>query len=99
VAFARVVTFEGGTADGLRAATRQLQSDMQERGGPPEGVKSSGMTFLVDPDGGRAMFVGIFATEDDLNDSTPVLEAMSPPDGMGQRASVDVYEVGADVRM
>jgi hypothetical protein len=99
VAFARVVTFEGGTAEGLRSAVDQVNADMQQRGGPPEGVKSSGMTFLVDPDGGRAMFVGLFATEQDLQDSTPALEAMSPPEGMGERASVSVYEVGADVRM
>jgi hypothetical protein len=94
VAFARVVTFEGGTADGIRNAAEQVR----ESGGPPEGVKSSGVTFLIDPDGGRAMFVGIFETEADLNDSVPVLEAMSPPEGTGQRASVSVYEVALDVR-
>jgi hypothetical protein len=99
VALARVVTFEGGTAEGLRAAVDQVNSDIQSRGGPPEGVKSSGMTFLVDPDGGRAMFVGLFANEDDLRSSEATLNAMDPPEGMGQRASVVVYEVGADIRM
>ena len=54
---------------------------------------------LVDPDGGRAMFVGLFASEEDLRASEPALEAMDPPEGMGQRASVAVYEVGAEVRM
>ena len=99
MALARMVTFEGGTPDGIRAAVEQVQSDMQERGGPPEGVKSTGLTFLVDPDGGRAVFVGLFANEDDLRSSEATLNAMDPPPGMGQRASVDVYEVGADVRM
>jgi hypothetical protein len=99
VALARVVTFEGGTADGLRSAAQQVQSDMQERGGPPEGVKSQGITFLIDPDGGRAMFVGIFASENDLRESEAALNAMDPPEGMGQRSSVGVYEVAADVRM
>jgi hypothetical protein len=99
VALARVVTFEGGTPEGLGAAVEQVQSDMRERGGPPEGVKSTGMTFLVDRDGGRAMFVGLFANEDDLRSSEAALNAMDPPEGMGQRSSVDVYEVGADVRM
>ena len=97
MALARVVTFEGGTADGIRAAVGQLQSDIGK--GPPEGVKSTGLTFLVDPEGGRAMFVGLFASEDDLRESPAVLEEMSPPEGMGTRSSVDVYEVGADVRM
>jgi hypothetical protein len=97
VALARVVTFEGGTADGIRGAVEQLQTDIAT--GPPEGVKSTGLTFLADPDGGRAMFVGIFASEADLRESEATLEQMSPPPGMGTRSSVDVYEVGADVRM
>jgi hypothetical protein len=94
---ARVTTFEGGTADGIRAAVGQLQSDIPQ--GPPPGVKSNGLTMLVDPDGGRVIFVGLFATEEDLRASESALEEMSPPEGMGSRASVDVYEVGADVRM
>jgi hypothetical protein len=45
------------------------------------------------------IFVGLFASEEDLRDSEPALEAMSPPEGAGTRSSVDIYEVGADVRM
>jgi hypothetical protein len=94
---ARVTTFEGGTADGIRAATEQLRSDIPQ--GPPPGVKSNGLTMLVDPDGGRVMFIGLFASEADLRESESALEEMSPPEGMGKRLSIDVYEVGADVRM
>jgi hypothetical protein len=94
---ARVSTFEGGTAEGIRAGMEQLQSDIPQ--GPPPGVKSTGLTVLVDPDGGRVMFVGLFATEEDLRASESALEEMSPPDGMGKRSSVAVYEVGADFRM
>jgi hypothetical protein len=94
---ARVTTFEGGTAGGIRAAVEQLQSDIAQ--GPPPGVKSNGLTMLVDPDGGRVIFVGLFATEEDLRASESALEETSPPEGMGSRAAVDVYEVGADVRM
>ena len=94
---ARVVTFEGGTAEGIRAAVEQLQSDIQK--GPPEGVKSTGLTMLVDSDGGRVLFIGLFASEEDLRSSESALEAMSAPEGAGKRTSVDVYEVGADVRV
>ncbi len=94
---ARVATFEGGTADGIRAAIGQLRSDIPQ--GPPPGVKSNGLTVLVDPDGGRVMVVGLFASEEDLRASESALDEMSPPEGMGKRSSVDVYEVGADVRM
>jgi hypothetical protein len=55
--------------------------------------------MLFDADGGRAMFIGLFASEDDLRASEPALEAMSPPEGTGTRSSVDIYEVGVDVRM
>ena len=94
---ARVTTFEGGTADGIRAAVEQLRSDMPQ--GPPPGVKSNGLTVLVDPDGGRVMMIGLFASEEDLRASESVLEEMSPPEGAGKRTSVDVYQVGADIRM
>jgi hypothetical protein len=94
---ARVVTFEGGTADGIRAAVEQIRSEVNQ--GPPEGVKSSGITMLHDADGGRVLFIGLFANEEDLRASEPALEAMSPPEGMGRRASVDVYDVAADARM
>lgn len=94
---ARVTTFEGGTAEGLRAAAEQMRSDIPQ--GPPPGIKSNGMTMLIDPDGGRAMFIGLFASEEDLRASESAFEEMSPPEGMGKRSSLDVYEVGAEVRL
>ena len=97
--FARVTTFEGGTTDGIRAAVTQLRSDIETSQGPPPGVKSNGLTLLVDPDGGRVMMIGLFASEEDLRASESTLEAMSPPEGAGKRTSVDVYQVGAEVRM
>jgi hypothetical protein len=93
---ARVTTFDGGTADGIRAAVEQMQADIPK--GPPEGLRTTGLTMLVDPDGGRVMMIGLFASEEDLRASEPALEEMSPPEGMGKRSSVAVFEVGADVR-
>jgi hypothetical protein len=93
---ARVTTYEGGTADGIRAAVEELREQIP--GGPPPGVKAVGLTVLVDPDGGRAQWIGLFESEAELRESEPVLEQMSPPDGMGTRSSVAVYEVAADVR-
>jgi hypothetical protein len=91
-----VTTFEGGTANGIRAAVEQLRSDVPQ--GPPPGVKSNGLT-IVDPDGGRVVFIGLFASEEDVRASESALDEMSPPEGMGKRSSVDVYQVGADVRI
>jgi hypothetical protein len=94
---ARVTTFEGGTADGIRAAAEQLKSDIPQ--GPPPGVRSNGLTMLIAPEQGRVLFIGMFATEDDLKASEAALEDMTPPEGTGKRSSVEIYEVGADVRM
>jgi hypothetical protein len=94
---ARVSTFDGGTADGIRAALDQLKAEIPN--GPPPGIKSSGLTVLVDPDNGRALWIGFFANEDDLRESEAALQQMNPPDGMGTRSSVEIYEVGAEVRM
>ena len=94
---ARVSTFEGGTADGIRSAMEELKAQIPQ--GPPPGVKAVGLTVLVDTEGGRVVWVGLFDNEDDLRESQAALEAMTPPDGMGRRASIDVYEVAADTRL
>lgn len=94
---ARVTTWEGGTADGIRAAAEQMRSNISL--GPPPGVKSTGLTMLVDPEGGRVMMIGLFTSEDDLRESEVALEAMDPPHGLGSRGPVQVLEVAAEVRM
>jgi len=95
--YARVATWEGASAEAIRAASEEIAS--RAANGPPEGVPSVGFTLLVDPEGGRALAIGLFKTEDDLRAGDAVLNEMSPPgEGMGQRASVGVYEVAVDVR-
>ena len=94
---ARVTTFEGGSAEGIRAAGEQMRANMGE--GPPEGIKSTGVTMLIDPDGSRVLFIGLFASEDDLRSSEATLEAMDPPEGMGTRSSLNIYEVAAEARL
>lgn len=94
---ARVSTWEGGTADEIRAAAEEMRSNIAQ--GPPPGLKSNGLTMLIDPDGGRVLMIGMFASEQDLRDSEPVLQQMNPPAGLGTKTTVDVYEVAAEVRM
>jgi len=96
--YARVVTWEGGEADAIRTATDEIAS--RAASGPPEGVPSVGFTLLRDPEAGRVLAIGLFETEEDLNTAAAVLNEMTPPgEGMGERASVDVYEVAVDVRL
>jgi len=94
---ARVTTWEGGTADGIRAAADEMRSNISQ--GPPEGLQSVGITMLVDPDGGRVLMIALFAGQDELTASEAVLEQMNPPEGMGSMAKKEIYEVAAEARM
>jgi hypothetical protein len=96
--FARVTRWEGGDAEAIRRSGAEIRE--RGRSGPPEGVPSVGFTLLIDPQGGRAIGIGLFETEEDLRQGDRVLNEMEPPgEGMGRRASVEVYEVGFDVRL
>jgi hypothetical protein len=94
---ARVTTWEGGTAEGIRAASEEMRSNVSQ--GPPPGVKSTGLTMLADPEGGRVVMIGMFETQEDFQDREAALKQMNPPDGLGNRGPIDVYEVVTDVRM
>jgi len=95
--YARVATFEGGQADAIRANGEEIASRADS--GPPEGVPAVGFTLLLDPEGGRGLAISLFETEDDLRAGDAVLNEMTPPhEGMGHRASLDVYEVAVDIR-
>ncbi len=96
--YARVARFEGGEADAIRENVREITARAES--GPPEGVPSTGYMLLIDPDNGRGMGIGFFETEEDMRKGDEVLNEMSPPAGsMGKRTSVEMYEVGADVRV
>ncbi len=95
--YARVARWEGADGDAMRRSADEINS--QARQGPPEGVPAKGFLLLIDPDNGRSLAVTLFETEEDLRKGDEGLDAMTPPgDGMGRRASVEMYEVGVDVR-
>ena len=94
---ARVTTFEGGTADGIRSAMEVLNAQIPA--GPPPGVNAKGLTVLADPEAGRVLWVGVFEDEEALRSSEAALSQMASPPGLGTRASLSVYEVGADTRV
>jgi hypothetical protein len=95
--YVRVVRFEGGDADAIRATAADIKS--QAESGPPEGVPATGFLLLIDPEGGRTIGISFFDTEEDRATGNAVLNEMSPPgDGMGHRASVENYEVALDMK-
>ena len=92
--FARVVRWEGADADALKESADRIRSDVESGGGPPEGVPAKGLFILQDLDGGKAMAISLFETEEDYAEGDATLNSMSPPgEGMGQRVAVDKYEV------
>ncbi|HZV72378.1 MAG TPA: hypothetical protein VFF79_01565 [Conexibacter sp.] len=95
--YARVAKWEGGTAEALRQSAKQINADVDA--GPPEGLPAKGLLMLIDPDGGRAIAISLFETEEDLRQGDATLNTMSPRTDMGRRAAVETYEVAFDVRL
>lgn len=95
--YARVARWEGVDADAMRRTAGQINA--QSSSGPPEGVPAKSLLMLIDPDNGRTLAVSLFETEEDLRKGDETLNSMSPPDdGLGRRASVEIYEVAVDVK-
>jgi hypothetical protein len=90
--YARVVRFTDVSSDRIA----EIQQRVTENEGPPEGVISTGFQLLVDESQGTALFIGYFASEEDMKKSSEVLEAMNPGETPGTRASVDICEVKAE---
>jgi hypothetical protein len=92
--YARVVRFEGAQANALEQSASQIRSEADS--GPPEGVPAKEFLLLTDKEGGRALGVMLFETDDDYNQGDQTLNDMSPPgEGMGRRVAVEKYEVAA----
>jgi hypothetical protein len=87
--YARVVRFTDVTPE----TVEKVVARVEESGGPPPGVDSTGMQFLVDESQGTAIFVGFFETEEKMRAANEVFEQMDASDTPGTRASVDQAEV------
>ena len=87
--YARVVRFTDVSADRIAA----IEARVEESGGPPEGVKATGMQLLYDADQSTAIFIASFATEQDMRDADAIFREMDSTDTPGTRASIDQCEV------
>jgi hypothetical protein len=93
MALARVVSFEGVGSDRMA----QLKGEIEGRSGPPEGMPSSELVILHDPDAERSLAIVFFENEDDYQKGHEILDAMPGPETPGRRTSVTKYDVA--VRM
>jgi hypothetical protein len=88
MALARVVTFEGVNKDRMEA----MDSEMRE-GPPPDGLDTTEIVVLHDPEAEQSLVIVFFETEDDYKWGDEILSAMPAGDTPGRRASVTKYNV------
>ena len=88
MAIARVVTFDGVSADRMQAMTARMQE-----GEKPEDLPATEILVLHDPAAERAMVVLFFDSEDDYQRGDAALNAMEPGETPGRRTSVGKYQV------
>ena len=88
MALARVVSFDGVTADRIR----ELEGEM--RGSePPEGLPAKEIIVLHDPDAEKSLVIVFFDNEEDYRRGDETLSAMPAGDTPGQRTGVAKYDV------
>jgi len=91
---ARVVMWEGGQAEAMKQSAAEINE--QSGDGPPPGVPAKEFLLLQDTANGKAIAVMTFDNEDDYREGDETLNSMSPPgEGMGQRVSVEKFEIAA----
>jgi hypothetical protein len=77
----------------------KLLSEVEQSGGPPEGVKASGLRIVVDEDQRTAVVIQMFDSAQDMRDSEAAFDGMDPSETPGTRASVDRGEVKLDLSL
>ena len=88
MALARVVTFDGVSAERMA----EMQSEM-ESGDRPDDVPATEIVVLHDAEAEQALVVLFFESEDDYRRGDEALNAMPAGDTPGTRSSVAKYEV------
>ena len=61
-------------------------------------TSSSTRACLIDREKGTAVGIVFFEDEDGLRRGDEALNAMSPPEGAGQRSNVEMYEVALEMK-
>ena len=88
MALARVVSFDGVTADRIREMEREMHDSE-----PPEGLPAKEIIVLHDPDAEQSLVIVFFDSEEDYRRGDETLSAMPAGDTPGQRSGVVKYDV------
>ena len=96
--YARVAQWKGADAKSLEASAAAIRAQAEAGDGPPPGVPAKEFLLLHDTAGGRAIAITLFESEDDYRQGDETLNSMSPPgNGMGERVSVEKFELAVRV--
>ncbi len=96
--YARVAMWEGADAKALEESAAQIRAQAEAEEGPPPGLPAKEFLLLQDTGAGKAIGITLFETEEDYRQGNETLDSMSPPGkGMGERVSVEKYELAARV--
>jgi hypothetical protein len=83
MALARVVSFDGVTDERIAELRERITGEAR-----PDNLPASEMLLLHDPDAGSALAILVFESEEDYRTADATLNAMSPDETPGNRASV-----------
>jgi hypothetical protein len=86
--YVRVVRF----TDVDRKRIDEVLGKIEESGGPPPGVSTTGLTLLFDESQGTAVVLQYFDSAEDMEAGAKVFSEMDSSDTPGTRASVDMCE-------
>jgi hypothetical protein len=81
------------------ARVERLVSEINESDGPPDGVKTTGLQVVVDPDQRTAVVLQLFDSAEDMRDAEAAFDAMDPSETPGTRATIDRGEIKLDLKM
>ena len=87
--YVRVVRFTDVSAERVEG----LLARIEEAGGPPPGVPTTGLKMLFDESQRTAVVLQYFDTAEDMAAGDQAFSAMDPGETPGTRASVDMCEV------
>ena len=91
----RVVRFTDVTPERVQVLVAQIN----EAGGPPPGVPTTGLQLLFDEGQGTAVVLQMFDTADDMRVGAEAFSAMDPSETPGTRVSVDMCELRLERRV
>ena len=105
--YARVVRFEGGDPSVIdeQVADMKRQMDAARSGDVPADAPEQVRTLmdtvtrfieLVDRESGSSVGIAFCETEENVRRADEALDSMSPPQEVGKRTAVDIFEVALD---